>query len=550
MPMIQLLSEETINQIAAGEVIENPACVVKELIENSLDAGADKIVVTIQDGGLELIRVVDNGCGMDAEDARLCLQRHATSKMRHFTDLFQLTTMGFRGEALAAVGSVSKLTLTTAISGAGISIEMEGGVIKSEQAIGRARGTTVEIRELFYNVPARKKFQKSATALSAEVFRVVTGLALSAPSVHFELISGGRKALTALPCQSALERAQLMMGLEFSKESIPLLFEEGEFKLQGLLGSPQNSRPNRLGQYLFLNGRVVQCAALGYAIREGYGTRLDEKRHPIYLLHLNIPTDLVDVNVHPQKREVRLRDERVLKQRVQEAVEKAFHIPAPRAEFFDFKPVDFSFAPLPLSLREESVAESVLPLQQPEEKILGLIGPYLLVEGSNGLLVVDLRLARFRLLFDQLMQAEEGCEKQGLLLPITFHCTPLEAAMLLTHLEAIEALGFAIRPVGKDLFLVDAVPSFLDTSDLKPLLIELSALLQEFIGKAEIQQQRRRKLALTTARFAKNLKSYNVGEARELMRALRASSDPVNSPDGHPIMVHLGLDELQRLFSN
>lgn len=556
MPSIQLLSEETINQIAAGEVIENPACVIKELVENSLDAGATKITVEISEGGLKLIRVIDNGSGMEAEDARLSLQRHATSKMRHFKDLFKLTTMGFRGEALAAIGAVSKLTLTTSVTKVGIKIEMEGGTLKSERAAGRARGTTVEVSQLFYNVPARKKFQKSAAALSAEIFRLVTQLALGSPSVHFELITNGRKSLSIPPSLSLHQCAEMLIGAEFATHCFSIDFKEGGLELAGLLGSPQIARPNRLGQYLFLNGRAIYCATLNFAIRDAYGTRLDDKRHPVYLLHLQLPTDLVDVNVHPQKREVRLRDERLIKQRVQEAIASAFNASAPPAKSVSFERPDFSFSALPFSLREEPSFSMELPFQQDETRILGLFVSYLLVEGASvssqydGLLLVDLRLVRFRLIYDQLMQSSSNKEKQGLLLPFTIDCTPVEAAMMLTHLDAIESLGFIIRPAGKELFLIEALPPFLQMEDVKPLLGELSQLLQEFIGKSDIEERRRSALALATARFAKNRQSFNVEEARELMRALRTSSDPAHSPQGHPTMVHLSRDELQKLFSN
>lgn len=551
MPRIQLLSDETINQIAAGEVIENPACVVKELVENALDAGADKIVIKVLEGGLSLISVTDNGCGMDADDARRCLQRHATSKMRNFQDIFELTTMGFRGEALAAIGAVSKLTLTTSEGEVGTRIEMEGAKLISERPIGRARGTTIEVEDLFFNVPARKKFQKSSAALSAEIFRVVTQLALASPTVHFELISNRKMALNAVPCSSILERAELLIGTEFTQSCLPLLFEEGELKLEGLIGSPQQSRPNRLGQYLFLNGRAVQCASISYAIRDGYGTRLDEKRHPLYLLHLKIPTDLVDINVHPQKQQVRLREERVIKKKIEGAVAGALAGPAPKMPTFEFEEVDFSFAPLPLSMREEPPLQNELPLEPQSPKILGLVGPYLCVEDpkSSGLGIYDLRQVRFRLFYDRLMKKEESKEKQGLLLPFTFDCTAVEAAMLLTHLEAIEELGFSIRPAGKQLFLVEALPPFLEVGQVKPLMADLSHLLQEFIGVAEIEESRRKKLAFATARFAKNRQSFNVREAEELLRLLPRSSDPTHSPEGDPIMVHLSQNDLQKLFS-
>jgi DNA mismatch repair protein MutL len=567
MGTIQLLSEETINQIAAGEVIKDPASVVKELVENALDAGATKITIEIADGGLERICVTDNGYGMEKEDALLCLQRHATSKIRTFHDLLHLTTMGFRGEALASIAAISKLTLLTApSSGIGVKIEVEGGKIASQKPASRAQGTTVEVRELFFNVPARKKFQKSSPALSAAVFRLVTELALSAPSVHMEFFSKG-KALCFPACASFVERAEVVLGPLFKEKSLPLDFDQEGLKLCGLIGSPDLAKSNRMGQYLFLNGRSVFSGALNFAIREGYATRIDEKSHPVYLLYLDIAPDLVDVNVHPEKREVRLRDERILTQRVREIVAGAF---LPRA--VEGKGPIFSFLGQPEQessfvwegkclKEEEPVFTEQWDLRPKEPTILGLLGPYLLLEGSSvdpafdGLAVVDLRLVQFRLLYDTLLASFEKTlptktPSQGLLLPLTIEATPVETAMLLTHLEAFEATGFLIRPAGKQLFLVEAIPPFVSSGEVRSLIEQLATLLQEFIGKAEIAQEKGKKLALATAHFAKKRKSFNVEEARELMRQLATCRDPAYSPQGEKILVHLSDHELQKLFSH
>lgn len=543
MPRIQLLSEETINQIAAGEVIENPASVVKELVENGLDAGATHIAIEIVEGGLKLIRVSDNGSGMGREDALLCIQRHATSKLQNFKDLFHLRTMGFRGEALAAISAISKMTMLTAVSGVGLKIQIDGGVIKSEKPAARAQGTTIEVSDLFFNVPARKKFQKGAVALSAEVLRVVTQLALSAPAVHFELISNRRKTLIALPAESHRERAEFLIGSEFTAGSYALDFKEGEMEAVGLLGNPSQAKPNRLGQFLFLNGRAVQCSAISYAIRDAYGTRIDDKRFPSYVLHLSLPPELIDVNVHPQKREVRLRDERVLRHKIQEVVDAAFKPQTPQVEAFNFTPPPFSFQEVATLPERAPFAPQELALES-DLHILGLIGPFLIIEETKALKVVDLRLVRYRLCYDQLMERIHKVEQQGLLIPFAVDFTPLEAAMLLTHLSAVEELGFVIRPAGKELFLVEAMPAFLEMGDIKTLLSELCQLLQEFIGKAEIEEQRKRKLALATARFAKNRQSYSVEEGRELVRALATSKDPAHSPGGQPIAITLNLNEL------
>ncbi len=561
MGKIQLLSEETINQIAAGEVIKDPASVVKELIENALDAGATKITVEIAEGGLGKICVTDNGFGMEKEDALLCLQRHTTSKIYAFKDLFHLSTMGFRGEALASIAAISKLTLTTAVSTLGVKIEVEGGKILSQSRVSRAQGTTVEVRDLFYNVPARKKFQKSAPALSAGIFRLVTELALSAPSVHIDLFSKGKKALCIPPSSSFAERAELLIGSEFRQKSFALDFTAEGLKLKGLIGSPELSKANRLSQYLFLNGRFVHCYALGHAVREGYATRLDEKSHPAYLLYLDIAPELVDVNVHPEKKEVRLREERVLTQRVKEIVAGAF---APKVAYCQGSfapPGSSSFSWEAASLKEEMVpAFERLDLRHEEKKILGLFGPYLLVEGSSveesfdGLVLVDLRLAEFRVIYDQLLSSfqnkQQRAVSQILLLPLTLECTPVETAMLLTHQDAIESMGFLIRPAGKQLFFVEAIPPFLTALEVKEVIGELCALLQGLIGIANVEEQRALQLACATARCAKKRRNFNLEEAGHLMRQLASSTDSTYSPQGEKILIHLSAHELQKLFSH
>lgn len=558
MPRIQILSEETINQIAAGEVIESPSSVVKELIENAIDADAKKITIEISQGGLNLIRVIDDGIGMEKEDALLSIQRHATSKMQNPKDLFSLITMGFRGEALAAIGAVSKLVLTTATNGLGIKILIEAGVLKSERAVARVRGTTMEVKELFFNVPARKKFQKNPNVLSAEIFRLVTQFALGFPSIHFILISNRKTTLNALACSSFQERAENLIGVEFATKSFPIKYKEEELHLHGLLGTPLQARPNRLNQYLFLNRRLVYCELINLTIREAYGNRLEERRHPSYLLYIQLPTDLVDINVHPQKREVRLRDERLLRKRIVEAISSALTTSNGERRQFEFMPSSspFIFSEVMPMFQENYSADQELPYSPMRQRTVGIFTHYLFLEGAasspefDGLLLVDLCLARFRIFYDQLLKRELEREKQGLLLPLTVHCTVIETAMLLTHLNEIESQGFSIRPVGKELFLVEAIPSFLSTIEVKPVLMELCELLQNFIGKSNIEQERREKLALVTARFARNKRNFTLEEAEELMNLLYASSDPRYSPQGDPISVSLSLNEIQNLFSH
>ncbi|MFT4552190.1 MAG: DNA mismatch repair protein MutL [Chlamydiales bacterium] len=331
---IKVLDDHTINQIAAGEVIENPSSVIKELIENSLDAGATEITVEIKAGGRQLIRVSDNGYGMNPEDALLCLERHATSKIREVDDLQTISSMGFRGEAIPSIASVSKFTLLTCPreeESNGTMIQVEGGKIIKCSPAARSPGTTIEVNSLFFNIPVRKKFLKSIAADSAEINKLLGILALGNPQVKFELINQEKSILsvTPWPNDSVLDglgsRIESILGRGFYSALYPIHFEEDGKVITGYFGDPCYTRHNRTGQYLFINSRPVFAPYISASIIEGYGTRLATQRFPVFVLNLSMPGELVDVNVHPQKREVRIQQQYALKDFFISAVQKAFH---------------------------------------------------------------------------------------------------------------------------------------------------------------------------------------------------------------------------------
>ena len=298
---IRLLDEKTINKIAAGEVVENAASVVKELVENSLDAKATSVEVAIEGGGLTLIQVADDGVGMNADDALLSLERHGTSKIRAAADLESIDTMGFRGEALAAISSISRFDLKTAEEGE-VGTHIFGGRL---QKCARQKGTTIEVRSLFYNVPARKKFQKSAASQTSEVVKIMTRLALSHPTVSFTLTSNGR-LLFQTYTKDLKQRAEDLLGRDFLKEA----YEVEADGVRGFVGRVSAARGSRSGQYLFINGRAVQPTPLAYGVEEAFGTRLSSRTYPVFVLFIEMPPQEVDVNVHPQKLQVRLKNER------------------------------------------------------------------------------------------------------------------------------------------------------------------------------------------------------------------------------------------------
>lgn len=538
---IHLLSDETINQIAAGEVIESPASVIKELVENALDAGARKIGIDITGGGLKLIRVSDDGIGMGREDAHLSIVRHATSKITHAHDLFHIATKGFRGEALASIASISKMTLLTARDGeVGTELEIEKGQVIKEVSCARAHGTTIEVRSLFYNVPARKKFQKAAAAIAAEIFRMVTVMSLGHPEVQFELNSNGRTVLKSLG-QGLQERAKELLGDEF----IHLVqFEEGPLRFSGLIGAPTSTRTNKMGQYLYLNRRAVVSAQISEAVREGYGTRIDERRHPIFLLHLDVPTDLIDVNVHPQKLHVRLRKEELFRSKVKEAVVGALS----KIE----KPVSYSFQPVEVHyeapLFRESIPEQALLFEEKSPiEVLGRLGRFIFMQDGDEMIFLDYEAARFRVIFENLAK-ETKAEKQLLLIPFTIDLTSIEAAMVLTHLDAIDQVGFELRAIGKSSFMVEGIPPFVDEGDVKKVIAEMALHLQEFIGKHHYAEMRQKKLAAVAARFARHKSYVSDEEAKRLYERLLSCESPHHCPKGNPTMVHLNHDAIESLF--
>lgn len=576
---IRVLSDQTINQIAAGEVIENPASVVKELVENAIDAKATHVVIELAAGGFQRIKISDDGSGMAPDDAVLSLERHATSKILSADDLFSLSTMGFRGEALASIAAVSKMSLTTALENApAIALEVEGGKIINVGPAARSRGTTIEVRSLFYNVPARKKFQKSAAASSAEITKIVTQLALAHPEIGIELIQQGR-SLFSFPAASGDEfldllaqRAQVLLSEEFLNSSHRLHLNEEHCSGQGMIVGPLVSRHNRSGQYLFVNRRPVYCPAIAYAVRNAYGTRLQSDRYPIYLLHLSIPSALVDVNVHPQKKEIRLRDESQLKYAIHNAVNAALGghedsssfslaVSVPAAAFLQgpSTPVDYT---MPLSFKESDdlpIAPQ-MPLQT-ELQIIGLHGKYLLIEANSlasfmekespatGVVWADLAAIEARVHFDTLLErAEVQPLSQGLLMPATLSFSRADAQVLNANLEAVRQLGLQMRQAGETVFLIEAIPPFLEEGEIQKTLEELICELQG-LEQEKNQEKLRHLAACICRRMRARKKTYNLSEARQLMHRLKRSKDPRHCPQGKLTLFHIREEEIENYFT-
>lgn len=491
--MITHLPEEVINQIAAGEVVENPASVVKELIENSLDAGARSILVTFEE---ELIRIEDDGCGMDASDAILCLERHATSKLCSLKDLETLLTMGFRGEALAAIASVSRLELRT--SNGKESTRVAGGVV---EPCARNRGTTIEVRNLFYNTPARKKFQKSHSTNVAQVRKVIETIALAHPEVAFSL--AGKLDFRATKVWR--ERIEEILGPQEHEVS-------SEHGIWGFLSAPMI---NRTGQHLYINRRPIFSPLISRAVKRGFGTRIGEKDHPSFVLFLEISPDAVDINVHPQKKEARFRDEGMIFRFFEQAVAAAFGVPSmPQAVYFDPPPIQWSFQEP--CVQDFSPVQAPLPVTFPDRPLV-VRGSYLWVEKED-LLLVDLKAAQARVLFETL---NPTTTPQALLIPILVELNRDEAEHGEQWAEKLNQLGIECRFLGPRTLSIDALPSAIDD-------------FPRFFA----QWKEGTELRLLASRFARgSKKNYSIDEAAQIWRQLQRCQDKRYDPLGQPIWV-------------
>jgi len=498
MSKIALLPDFVIDQIAAGEVLENPASAVKELIENSIDAGATEIRIEIEGGGLQRIFIEDDGCGMNREDAILCLRRHATSKIRSAEDLERLRTMGFRGEALAALASVSKLELKT-------SDGTEATRIADRiESTARNRGTTVDAKSLFYNAPARLKFQKAASSCAAAILKVVQTISLSHSEIHFRLFSNGKMTFNA-DAKDWRARAEEILG-SFAHEV------KG---IRGLLGRPEEAKLNRSGQIVFVNRRPIFSPLIAKAVKEGYGTRMAESLFPVFILFLEVSSDSVDVNVHPQKREVRFREEGKVFAQVRDAVAASF-------QKQPFQPLPWEFTSVPyVAMQPTFVLEDApmpLPMEIPASP-KAVLGGFLLLEWK----CVDLKGAEARILFEEMKKHKPAM--QPLLIPL--QVTGDEELV-----GELQILGFEARVVGKRQVAIDAVPVGMERAE-------------EFVRLFSAE----RKLAAALTRTIRaRTKKYTFEEACLIWRRLQLCQDPGYDPLGRKVVIEMSEKELSEMF--
>lgn len=559
---IHPLDSLTIDKIAAGEVIDVPASCVKELVENSLDAGATDILIEIVLGGRELIRVSDNGCGMGRDDVLACIERHTTSKLSQISDLESLTSRGFRGEALASIVAISRVTITSAESDASKSLLCpatvliaEGGRVLSVGEATRSPGTTMEVASLFFNVPARRKFLKSPAKDSADIVKTVTCLALTAPQVSFRLIVDGHLMFSVSGGNGLADRARSLLKEPFSQDGIELEHAQEGISIEGLIVDPRSLRSNRSGQYLIVNGRVVTSLPVSYAVKAAYGTTCDDHHHPLFVLNVTLDPSSIDVNVHPQKREIRFADEEWVRVMVQEAVsralfgEGAIHSWHPPLNDGPVQPmVTPTLSWEPLGAEEASLLDDLpeQPAAMRGPTCLAVIEDVALIQPQNdSLLALDLRQTLRTVVWRDLEVASVKSESQMLLVPIPIDCSSHEASLLSIALSDFESLGITIRPFGPTSFLVESMPAHFKDLDIAQFV--LKAIHDGvFASHQKVQGDRRNRLASLYVATSKALRPPVSSEmALSIFTRWMRHGAPMVSFDGTPCCSHLTLETLR-----
>ena len=591
MGKISRLPTDLANQIAAGEVVERPASVVKELVENAIDAGATRLTIHVELGGKKQVRVEDDGEGMEPEDARLALERHATSKIRKADDLAAIATLGFRGEALPSIASVSHFVLRTRARGeqSGTEIRVNGGAVVSVSEVGVPEGTRVEVNDLFYNLPARRKFLKADGAESAQVSRIVTQLALASPQIGFTLTSAGRTVIQCPPAVSLRDRLYQLYGeradlLEVRKEA-------GGLRLTGYIAALAEQGPTRGPQNVFINRRIVKDRTIAHAIIDAYSTASIKERSPEVHLFIEMPADAVDVNVHPTKAEVRFREQSLVHEVVRRGLMDALGqggvpqlqlrsgiIPAPvlstpalpnvlaggiypnrwMPDFVRPKP-DTVEASVASGFSRTLPPEPVAPLEPLERQVsikpmipLGQFrDTFIIAIDDEGVAIIDQHVAHERVLFERVMQRLAGgrLESQGLLVPLVMEVSASDHQSLVGRAAELVRFGYELESFGAGAIKVTAVPALIEVGESARALLALAHDLEGLDRGTDLQAAVQR-IAATTACHAAVKANYPLSYEKmaHILEELRATAYSTVCPHGRPVMLRLTRREIEKNF--
>jgi DNA mismatch repair protein MutL len=584
MGKIHRLPSDLANQIAAGEVVERPASVIKELVENSIDAGARRIAVTVEFGGKKLIRVEDDGEGMDADDARLAIERHATSKLRHADDLERISTLGFRGEALPSIASVSHFVVKTRARGAGsgTEIRVNGGAVSSVMEAGLPEGTSIEVGDVFYNLPARRKFLKSDAAEAAQVSRIVTQLALCYPEIGFTLTSSGKKVLQCPPVATLRDRLYQLYGER--GDLVEVKRDSGEVKVLGYVAALAEQGPTRGPQNVFVNRRIVKDRTIAHAIIEAYSVASIKERSPEVHLFLEMPLYAVDVNVHPTKAEVRFRDQSYIHQVIRRTLGDALgRGPAPELtlESPRFEMPEASTIPLPAGYAPTfpSRWSPPAPRNEPAPAGVGIATParedispgpgtsaasirpmiplgqfrdtFIIAVDEEGICIIDQHVAHERVLFERITErlSTGRLESQRLLEPLLVSLPASGRQSVLAHAADLDRLGFEIEDFGGDDVKVSAFPALLRREECDAALRALAEDLEGLDRGAGVQAAIKR-IAATMACHAAVKANYPLTTEKmvHILEELRRTAYSTICPHGRPVMLRLTRREVEKNF--
>jgi DNA mismatch repair protein MutL len=604
MNTIVILSSAVANQIAAGEVVDRPSSIVKELLENSIDAYAAHIEIDVEMGGIDLIRVRDNGCGILKEELALALKRHATSKIRDIHDLNTIRTYGFRGEALASISSISRFSLTSRVLGdkSGWKIYLDD-VNTSDEIIPVAHpvGTSAEIRDLFYNVPARRKFLRKAQTEFFHIEELVKRIALSQFNVSFVLRHNGKEILHLMPAQTKEERTKrvaLLCGNDFIENSLYLTCESMDLKLAGWISKPTFTKGQTDSQYFYINGRLVRDKVIAQALRQAYQDVIFHGRYPVVVLYLEINPELIDVNVHPAKSEVRFRESRLVFDFIFKNISHAIAGDRPGSPVPEIKKVaagnlisENKFTELPIGKiaieqkneplknvadwqkdifanlnsdidcnNDYKIEKTIAPV---EESLAGtpsyplgfalaqLHGTYILAQNEGGLIIVDCHAAHERITYEKLKTAlaENQAIKQQLFLPITLHLREAEADCAEENISLFSQFGFEIERLGKEEIIIRAVPVLLQSCDVKELVHDVVADLVEIETCNLISENNNKILALLACHSSVRAhRVLTVPEMNVLLRTMEETDRGKQCCHGRPTWIAISLDELKKMF--
>lgn len=587
---IIILPQEVSNKIAAGEVVERPSSVVKELLENSLDAGSSKIEIEIEEAGRMLIKVSDDGEGMTEGDLKLAVLRHATSKIKEAADLNNIATLGFRGEALASIAAVSYLKIATCYRGEthGYRIEAEGGKIKKMQEAARASGTTVEVRNLFFNTPARLKFLKSPATEVSNIIRIVTELALAYPKISFKLIHKKQEIIAVAANSGLKERIDVLLGKELARNLIPVSCEMPSLKIKGFMAKAGFGQGSHNNQYVFVNGRPVKDKIISHAISQGYHTFLAERQFAPVVLFIETLPGAVDVNVHPAKREIRFSNGALVHEAVARAIKETVcdkaclpSMPAnnkynfadnsrnsydknkynqPQSKSFDKRSFEEKLAgsewglladkniavPFLFPETEENVSPSICQFQAMQLK-----NAYIISCDADGIFIIDQHAAHERVLFDELAAnfKNKNLETQKLLLPVTLNLNKADAFLLSEYKGLFQDAGFDIEEFGRDSFMVQSYPAALGKIDLAAFFEGIFKEISQLEMATDMDEKMTRFMASIACHGAVRAgDKLSMEEINSIIRRLWKTASPHTCPHGRPTMIKMSWVELEKKF--